>query len=156
MSSIIYVGVLAGAILLGLSLPIKKQQPEKQNWLAAFTWQKRVLLLFRPNTADPAGKAQLEQLQKVPHALADRDLELLVISGDNLEGEKSGAAAGNDLRHQFKIAPTTFTLLLTGKDGGEKYRTNKVANPQEIFKIIDAMPMRQLVTCLLNLPERLG
>ncbi len=36
-----------------------------------------------------------------------------------------------------------MTMVLVGKDGDEKARWNRVVNPQEIFDLIDSMPMRQ-------------
>jgi hypothetical protein len=36
-----------------------------------------------------------------------------------------------------------FTVILIGKDGTEKHRTNTLLQMQELFTIIDAMPMRR-------------
>jgi len=36
-----------------------------------------------------------------------------------------------------------FKITLTGKDGGEKYSSNKVLELSKLYGIIDAMPMRQ-------------
>ena len=36
-----------------------------------------------------------------------------------------------------------MTVVLIGKDGEEKQRWNRVVDPQELFDLIDAMPMRK-------------
>ena len=36
-----------------------------------------------------------------------------------------------------------FTFILIGKDGGEKYRSEKLVPNRELFGLIDAMPMRR-------------
>jgi hypothetical protein len=36
-----------------------------------------------------------------------------------------------------------FRITLTGKDGGEKYQSNKILTQGKLFAIIDAMPMRR-------------
>lgn len=46
---------------------------------------------------------------------------------------------------EYKVdTATAFTLILVGKDGGEKFRSNRVTTADELFAIIDAMPMRRL------------
>ena len=44
---------------------------------------------------------------------------------------------------EYKIKPGTFNVILVGKDGSEKHRSVTVLQPQKLFTIIDAMPMRR-------------
>ena len=44
---------------------------------------------------------------------------------------------------QYKILPSDFTVLLIGKDGFEKHRTFQILKTDELFGMVDAMPMRQ-------------
>ncbi len=37
---------------------------------------------------------------------------------------------------------SSFTLLLIGRDGGEKFRSYKLVSAKAIFDMVDAMPMR--------------
>jgi hypothetical protein len=46
-------------------------------------------------------------------------------------------------RRRFHIAPSSFTVILLGKDGGEKLRSTKPLTLQKLRDTIDAMPMRQ-------------
>ena len=43
----------------------------------------------------------------------------------------------------FKVKEDTFAVFLIGKDGGIKMRKEKVVPMEEIFRLIDSMPMRQ-------------
>lgn len=39
-------------------------------------------------------------------------------------------------------ADSSFTLVLIGKDGGEKFRSYKPVSAKDIFDRVDVMPMR--------------
>ena len=43
---------------------------------------------------------------------------------------------------QFAIGDDAFSVVLIGKDGGEKLRVNEVPDLQAIYAVIDGMPMR--------------
>lgn len=47
------------------------------------------------------------------------------------------------LRQQFGITTEDFAVILVGKDGTEKQRSQTLIDPATIFSAIDAMPMRQ-------------
>ena len=51
------------------------------------------------------------------------------------------AAAAARLR--FHIAPDAFVVILLGKDGGEKLRSDQPIAYEALRDTIDAMPMRQ-------------
>ena len=80
--------------------------------------------------------------------VSDRDLIVLVNAGRQNTAVAMGytnlpAGASLALKRQFQPAVRGMTMVLVGKDGGEKRRWNTPTAPQEIFDIIDAMPMRQ-------------
>ena len=43
---------------------------------------------------------------------------------------------------RYAIGDNAFSVLLIGKDGGEKLRVNEVPDLQTIYAVIDGMPMR--------------
>jgi hypothetical protein len=47
------------------------------------------------------------------------------------------------LRKHFDIPTKTFMLILLGKDGGIKLKRNDRVKLEEIFSLIDSMPMRK-------------
>ena len=47
------------------------------------------------------------------------------------------------LRKKFNIPRGEFTVILVGKDGGIKLKRQEHTQLNDIFALIDAMPMRQ-------------
>jgi hypothetical protein len=47
------------------------------------------------------------------------------------------------IRRRFDVPAGATTVVLVGKDGGEKFRADGPVPPQRLFTLIDAMPMRQ-------------
>lgn len=135
-------------LLVGMSLQVaithgQSLANNNQDFLSNYKWQKRLILIFSPKKDNPDGTEQLKLLNQAKQGLADRDLVLIPVVENNIESKKTGNITAADLRHQFQIESNAFTLILIGKDGGEKYRTDRVTKPTTIFNIIDAMPMRQ-------------
>lgn len=93
----------------------------------------REVILFAYADDDISLKKQLIILNSDPKGLAERDLRISI----KLWGlDKS-------LTHQkYKIPKNLFVFVLIGKDGGEKYRSEKITSLQKLYAIIDAMPMR--------------
>ncbi len=89
----------------------------------------RVLLVFTPSAQDGRFTQQQSFFEGHAAAMKERDLVLVV-----------GAAPE---RQRFKVAPVEFTVILIGKDGGEKMRSHQPVTAERLERTIDAMPMRQ-------------
>lgn len=50
----------------------------------------------------------------------------------------------DELRSDFDISPSDFVVLLIGKDGDEKYRSDEFISSKKLFNEIDSMPMRKI------------
>ena len=98
--------------------------------MAQFT-NHRSLLIFADNAHHSLAQKQLDLLNKDSAAVAEREVKVTVIE------EKSS------LYDKYKIKAEQFTVILVGKDGYEKYRCNKLLQMDDLFAIIDAMPMRK-------------
>jgi len=93
----------------------------------------REIIIFAYSDDDSSLKKQLVILNSDAKGLAERDLNVAI----NIW------AKDKKLAHQkYKISKNKFTLVLIGKDGGEKYRSEKIITSQKLYAIIDAMPMR--------------
>ena len=103
--------------------------------LDTFKWKNRVLLLFAPDSAEANFVQQLADIRSRSQALHDRDL-LVFTSTDS---DQPAAL----LRERFKISAHEYTLILIGKDGTEKLRKHTAVPADEVFKLIDSMPMRR-------------
>jgi Domain of unknown function (DUF4174) len=91
----------------------------------------RSLLLFG-NKEEPLMKQQWQLLNKDSTGLAEREVHIKMIG------------LGNGLYKQYDIdVNTSFTVILIGKDGGEKYRSARPITSTQLFALIDAMPMRR-------------
>jgi hypothetical protein len=105
----------------------------------------RPLLIFAPTPNDPQLEIQLRRLNQDPAALAERDVILIAIPWDAPSPTAAQLSDGDALtaRRRLHIAPTDFTVILLGKDGGEKLRSSKPITLNQLRDTIDAMPMRQ-------------
>ena len=75
---------------------------------------------------------QLAALQKDSSGLTERDLIVKQVK------------PGNNLYQTYHIIPNEpFTVILIGKDGGEKFRSSNILSTTQLFAMVDAMPMRQ-------------
>lgn len=106
--------------------------------LAAMKGHDRVLLVFAPDAHDRFLEAQREITRD--SGFAERDLRLVTVVGDRVEGATEGAAG---LRSHYHVEGHGFRALLIGKDGHVADRQNKPFAARALFATIDAMPMRQ-------------
>jgi len=91
----------------------------------------RLLFIFGKADNEILVKQQVRLLDSVKEEIKERSLKITVVP-------ESSALIG-----KYQVKPGEFVVILVGKDGSEKYRTNKLLQPAGLFAIIDAMPMRQ-------------
>jgi len=135
--------LLAAALVTGLlpgGAPAAGDDP-----LRALRWQHRVLLMFAPGAAD-ARAADFERMVAARACdLDDRDVVVgrVYATGPSRLGDAAlGAGAAADIRREHAVAEDAFSVVLLGKDGGAKLRESAVPDPDSVFALIDAMPMR--------------
>lgn len=67
----------------------------------------------------------------------------LVAEGTStLGGHVVDADQSRRLADEYAIGADDFTVVLIGKDGGEKLRINEVPDLRSVYAVIDGMPMR--------------
>jgi hypothetical protein len=109
-------------------------------------WQDRVILLYAAGAKDPTLKRQLSLLTTQKAEVTDRDLviyQLFPSGGISPNGKKLTASQSLAFFQRYDVRPDTFTLILVGKDGGEKKRTGELVPLEDLFGLIDRMPMRR-------------
>jgi hypothetical protein len=114
--------------------------------LSDYQWQHRILLVFAPSTDSPQYRQQMQAWQVDVAGTDDRNLKLVQIlaTGESqVDGRSLGSASAERLRQQFGITPEEFAVILVGKDGTEKQRSQTPIDLAALFRKIDAMPMRQ-------------
>ncbi|MBD2094238.1 DUF4174 domain-containing protein [Trichocoleus sp. FACHB-591] len=114
--------------------------------LSDYQWQHRILLVFAPATASSDYRQQMQIWQSDQAGVEDRDLKLVEVLGtgeSQVEGQSISAASVDVLRQQFGVSVEEFAVILVGKDGTEKQRSQAPMNLAMLYRAIDAMPMRQ-------------
>ena len=147
MRSSLAAAVRAATAALVLAAPALAQDADP---LAPYRGDYRPLLVFSP-PADPRLMIQSDALDAVHAGLVERDQVVLIMVGTGARtiemrggAVTQGAAPDNEaLRARFGVKAEEFAVILVGKDGGEKLRTDEVLSPIRLFATIDAMPMRR-------------
>lgn len=117
-----------------------------QSTLDPYRWENRLVLLFATDTTDISLQKQFDLLTKEKEKVTDRDLIFFLIGTENGRTSDAQILANIEtqaLRKKFNVPENQFAILLIGKDGTEKLRRWEVIKPQEIFDLIDSMPMRR-------------
>ena len=113
--------------------------------LGDYLWERRPLLLFAPAERDPRLVETMDRIEDSRCDFADRDMVLgrIVTEGTStLDGHVVDNDQARWLVSEFGIGTDSFSVVLLGKDGGEKLRVADVPDLQAICVVIDGMPMR--------------
>ncbi len=110
-----------------------------------YLWKSRPLLVFAPTQNDPRLVETLDRIEASRCDFVDRDMVLgvVVTEGEStLDGNVIDTDESRRLAKRYAVGADAFTVLLIGKDGGEKRRATAVPDLQAIYALIDGMPMR--------------
>lgn len=113
--------------------------------LSDYRWNSRPLLVFAPTGSDPRLVETLSRIEASRCDLVSRDMVigLVVAEGTStLDGHALSTDESQRLANQYAIGEDAFSVLLIGKDGGQKLRVNQVPDLQAVYAVIDGMPMR--------------
>ena len=123
---------------------LKAQNLEKHTWI------NRILVVKTSDSASEIYQEQINEFRNATDELKDRKFVLYKISVDHFElidftnpelidsGKTAGKSIGKILNDK-----EDFEVLLIGLDGGIKLRQTEVLRKEELFNIVDAMPMRR-------------
>ena len=114
--------------------------------LSVFQWKNRLLILFAPNYSHPLFDALRQSLAARRSEAAERDLvifEIFESAASSMNNEVIDPATARRLREKFDVPAHGFTVILIGKDGGIKLQRQERTHLDDIFALIDSMPMRQ-------------
>ncbi|WP_158546184.1 DUF4174 domain-containing protein [Adhaeribacter pallidiroseus] len=106
----------------------------------------RILLVFAPDSQNELLQEQNKMLRQAHSGLTERDMLVVQVIENNVELNpplKETIPTADALRQEYKVKASQFTVILVGKDGGEKYRADHPQAPAVLFQIVDSMPMRQ-------------
>ncbi|CAN7598179.1 DUF4174 domain-containing protein [Pararhizobium sp. LjRoot235] len=112
--------------------------------LVDFEWRYRVLVIF-PGEDRGRAMRQANMLLADTGELGKRDLIVLEVDRDDVKvlfGPQHDLNA-YAIRYDLDVADDAFALLLVGKDGLVKLRSEDVVPVSTIFELIDQAPTRK-------------
>ena len=105
-----------------------------------FKWKKRILLLIDTKNDLNTRNLQLSEFNARYNEMKERDLVLFVYNGKEVldrDGMLTDINPDNLSYGEFQ------GIILIGKDGGVKFRKKYLVKANEVFDLIDQMPMRR-------------
>jgi hypothetical protein len=124
----------------------------------AYRWKNRPLVVFAPSGDDDRYHTQIGNLRQMGEEFADRDMVVIhgfggtgrgavqssveSFSGGEWQRQPIAPGAEQELRDRYGSG-SEFEVILVGKDGGVKLRSDEPVAAEELFALIDSMPMRR-------------
>ncbi len=101
---------------------------------------------LRPSPVDDRYVGQRRLLEGARGGFAERDRlrgDLFERDTGNFDGGPVSAEHAAWAWERYGVEPGRFAAVLVGKDGTVKHRFDKPVEPDEIYALIDEMPMRR-------------
>ena len=117
--------------------------PVAANPLSRFVDKARVLVISAPSATDRKLHDQDHDLASFSAEMNDRDLVVIHLIGDQARDTRADSLDAVTVRRAAGLEPDRFGVALIGKDGGVKLRRKTPIAVPELFRVIDAMPMRR-------------
>ena len=152
--------LLALAVMPALSF-VSLASSQSGATLASLRHDYRPLLVFAASNGEQV-REQMDEFSTQTHLQAMQERQVVVVPilldvlRDGGEDQKQWhewlpeqavvrLEAGEEraARRRFHVGEGDFTVILIGKDGGEKLRSKTPVTMERLIKVIDAMPMRQ-------------
>ena len=118
--------------------------------LEEYRWENRILLVKTKNEWSEKYRDQLEVFRGATEALKERKIILYQIVGSQYDlidytnkRHKESGALSNEMTDHLLNHKNQFEIILIGLDGGIKYRKTELLTMEDLFSIIDSMPMRR-------------
>ena len=126
-------------ITTGLMTDIYSQNLEE------YQWQKRLLLVISDHKKNNQFVDQIKELNSDKKGLKERKLLIINVLPDQY---KIGLTVDNwytsiELYTKHNRSSSPFKVILIGLDGTIKSEKNDLMSNEELFSLIDKMPMRQ-------------
>ena len=133
--------VLAAILMIVSNAPTRAQSEE----ILKHRWKHRVVLLLESDFAPTMASEQQEEFIANQKGMMDRRLVVYTVSSNGFRapGSAEEVEDGGELYERMKSLESPFELALIGLDGGVKERWSKPVQCEELFAIIDGMPMRR-------------
>jgi hypothetical protein len=120
--------------------------------LSQHEWEHRLLIVLAPEANHETLPRQRDVLARHVDGFAERKLRIYTVTGRDAgrfqkepggDGMPLTEGSARELRDRFDVAPDAFAVILLGLDGTEKRRETDPLSVDDLFRTIDAMPLRR-------------
>ncbi len=108
--------------------------------LSNYTWKNRIVILYENDTNTADVKSALQIIDNNTSKFTERDI-LVFVYKDNVFYSVNRKAT--DIKKLDILPNTNDGYILIGKDGGIKSKASYPFNLEQLFNLIDSMPMRK-------------
>lgn len=133
-------------LLFIFMLVTAKAEDDVASLLESHLWRDRVVMMMTHDANAPDYVKQMQFLSASQEGVKERDILLYHVvlhSYVKQGGRVLPHIPASRFIDYFDVADHAFTVVVIGKDGTEKLRRHKPLATDELFALIDAMPMRQ-------------
>ena len=103
-------------------------------------WKERIIVVKGAENDEDQINKQFSQFKKQRDKLMDRKLVVYKCIGSNCYYYNWKSEPKSKI---LENPSDKFQILLFGLDGGLKFKSDSLINPQIVFDVIDSMPMRK-------------
>ena len=114
--------------------------------LSDFKWEKRLLIISNPSNNSEKEVEQLQYLGPLDQDFTERKLLVLKLNDKTYSvrnSRETTIVSDPKSIKRLSLSETEFSVLLIGLDGGIKLRQDQIISREDLFAIIDGMPMRR-------------
>ena len=113
--------------------------------ISDYIWKNRLIILVDEHLETSAIRSQFNIFSKQTNTLLERDILLIQLTPEAalLGSSKKSSIAPTHIYKSLSISEGFKGVILVGKDGGIKLRKPFEVQAEDIFTLIDCMPMRK-------------
>ena len=119
--------------------------PSNAQSLSSHQWKDRVIVISADDTSSQVLKAQISEFEKHQKGLDERRLVIYQSFSNQIKkgfDQESVWLEPDKSFQKIERPESNFEVILIGFDGGVKLRKNEFVSCEELFGVIDQMPMR--------------
>ena len=141
----IFFPVLILLLTTTISTMAQSDQPVKKT-PSDFQWENRILIVIANQESDSLVTEQVSNFEDSEEGFKERDLITFFLfknGASRLNEQPLHPSSTEEILEKYGSGQPDFRLLLIGKDGSVKLQKDTPVFVEDIFGLIDSMPMRQ-------------
>jgi hypothetical protein len=144
MKTALLLSVLVGAVAMWPGME-RTDGSDAVSFVQALQWHHRVVIVAADGAHMPQLEAQAARFGEHREALRDEHVVVVTVRPDGVTAgsrHEFDADAARQLREYYELDGDGFTVLVIGRDGGEKARYDEVVDPDTLLAGLDDLPAR--------------